>query len=95
MATIKVDSAAMRDKKASFIGIANSIKNFTEEMTREIESTKSDWEGEAAEEYVRRFNELKPTFEAINQTIKNYADFLEKAAEEYDKVENANKSTNE
>ncbi len=90
MATIKVNSTVMRDKASSFKTVANSIKTFTGEMTAEIESLKSVWQGESAETTVAKFKGLADNFEDIYSTIVGYANFLEQAAEAYDNVENAN-----
>ncbi|MBE6574727.1 MAG: WXG100 family type VII secretion target [Ruminococcaceae bacterium] len=90
MATIKINSTVMRDKASSFKTVANSIKTFTAEMTTEIESLKSVWEGEAGETTVNKFKGLADNFEEIYTTINSYANFLEEAAAAYDNVENAN-----
>ena len=90
MATIKVNSTSMRDKANSFKTVANSIKTFTGEMTAEIESLRSTWQGESAETTVTKFKGLSDDFEEIYNTIIAYANFLEQAAESYDATENAN-----
>lgn len=90
MATIKVNSTSMRDKANSFKTVANSIKTFTGEMTAEIESLKSTWQGESAETTVTKFKGLADNFDDIYNTIMAYANFLEQAAESYDATENAN-----
>ena len=87
MATIKVNSSVMREKAGSFKTVASSIKTFTQEMTAEIDSLRSTWEGEAAETTVNKFKGLADNFEEIYNTIVSYANFLEQAAESYDKVE--------
>ena len=90
MATIKVNSTSMRDKANSFKTVANSIKTFTGEMTAEIESLKSTWQGESAETTVTKFKGLADNFEEVYNTIVSYANFLEQAAETYDATEGAN-----
>ena len=90
MATIKVNSTVMRDKAAAFRNTASSIKNFTGEMTNEIEGLKGAWEGESAETLVAKFRGLADNFEEIYKTIVGYATFLETAAEAYDSTESAN-----
>jgi len=89
MATIKVNSTVMREKAGAFKTVANSIKTFTGEMTREIENLRSAWEGESAETTVNKFKGLADNFEEIYNTIISYATFLEQAAESYDKAEAA------
>lgn len=89
MATIKVNSTVMRDKASGFKTVSSSIKNFTSEMINEIESLKSTWEGESAETLVNKFKGLADNFEEICSTINQYAEFLESAAESYDRVESS------
>ena len=90
MATIKVNSTSMRDKANSFKTVANSIKTFTAEMTAEVESLRSAWQGESAETTVTKFKGLADNFEEVYNTIVAYANFLEQAAESYDAAEAAN-----
>ena len=89
MATIKVDSTVMRDKAGIFKTVATSIKTLTDEMKQEIESLKNAWEGESAETTVTKFNSLSSAFEEKFDTINQYANFLEEAAQAYDEAENA------
>ena len=90
MATIKVNSTVMREKAGTFRNVSSSIKTFTEEMTTEIDNMKSAWEGEAAEASVNKFKSLSSKFEEICNTINQYAEFLDTAAENYDKIETTN-----
>ena len=90
MATIKVNSIAMREKASAFKTVANSVKIFTGEMTNEVESLKAVWEGESAETLVAKFRSLNDNFDDIYETIISYANFLDQAAEAYDNTESAN-----
>ncbi len=87
MATIKVDSQAMRDKASVFKNTASKIKSLTEEMTNEINNLKNTWEGESAENTVSKFKSLSSTFEEKFNTINNYAKYLEETASQYDAAE--------
>lgn len=87
MATIKVDSQAMRDKASVFKNTASKIKSLTEEMTNQINNLKQTWEGESAENTVNRFKNLSGTFEEKFNTINNYAKYLEETASQYDAAE--------
>lgn len=87
MATIKVDSTAIREKAATFDSIATNIENYTEEIEREIQGMKSVWEGDAAESSVTKFENFKRAFAERKETIRNYAQFLRNAAEAYDNSE--------
>lgn len=89
MATIKVDSTVMRDKASTFKSVATTIKTLTDEMTQEIESLRNAWEGESAESTVTKFKSLSATFQEKYDTINQYADFLDEAANAYDEAEKA------
>ena len=90
MATIKVNSTVMRDKASAFKTVAQSIKNFTGEMSNEIESLRTAWQGESAETTVTKFKGLSDNFDEIYNTIIAYANFLEQAAAAYDNTESQN-----
>ena len=90
MATIKVNSTAMREKATSFMAVATSVQTYTSEMIVEIDSLKNAWSGEAAETLVNNFKSLAESFEAICKTINQYGDFLNQAATAYDDTEKAN-----
>ena len=68
MATIKVDSTAIREKAATFDSIATNIENYTEEIEREIQGMKSVWEGDAAESSVAKFENFKRAFAERKET---------------------------
>ena len=89
MATIKVDSTAMREKSDSFNTIANNIGSYTEQLEREINGMRSVWEGEAAESTIAKFSKFKEGFEEKKHTIQNYSKFLSQAADAYDNSENS------
>ena len=86
MASIKVNSTVMSDKANTLTGIAKSIKGFTDEMINEMNRLRGTWEGEVAETTVKKFQGLVDDFEERFKTINSYADFLKKAAEEWDRV---------
>ena len=91
MATIKVNSTAMREKATAFMAVASSVETYTSEMITEIDSLKNAWMGESAETLVNNFKSLAESFDAICKTIKQYGDFLNQAAAAYAEAEKANK----
>lgn len=76
----------MRDKANSLKNISKSIRSFTEEMTNEINSLRSSWEGQAAEATVKKFSQLKDDFEGRYNTVNQYAKYLEDTAAEWDRM---------
>ncbi len=86
MAQIKVNSTTMKDKSNTLKNIAKSIKGFTDEMATEMSHLHSVWEGEVAETTVNKFKGLTDDFQERFDTINAYADFLNNAAAEWDRV---------
>lgn len=93
MATIKVDSTAIREKANTFKTIATNINTYMQDMEAEINNMKGVWEGEASEVTINKFKEYKKGFEEKKQSIENYATFLESAAEAYDNSEESVKNS--
>ena len=90
MADIKVSSTSLREKAASFKSIADSIRNYTEDMKKTVDNLRSTWEGTASENTRSAFNKFQATFDEKYETIIRFAEFLEATADEYEKTENAN-----
>lgn len=90
MATIKVNSAVMREKANTFKTVAKSVKGYADDMLAEVDGLKAFWEGNAAEETVTEFKKLALQFEEICKSIESYGDFLESAAKGYDTANSPN-----
>ncbi len=86
MATVKVNSAVRREKATSVRTNAQSINTMIEEMTSEINRLRGTWEGNVAEEAVQKFLNMKSKFEERYTTINAYAQFLENAATEWERI---------
>lgn len=87
---IQVSPSLMRSKAGELKSNASNIKQYTDEMAREIESLKSAWEGTAAETFVTKFNGLRDDFQERFDVINDYAKFLEEAADEFEASESMN-----
>ena len=67
--------------------------SFYGDSQEKIDELKAYWEGDAAEATVTSFKNQKAAFDDIIKNIENYGSFLENAAAEYDKTEQANAGT--
>ncbi len=90
---IKANDQVMREKAAVLKEIGTKITTLGNEMKAEITRLETTWEGDAAELLVARFNELNNAFESRQQTINNYANFLNNAADNYQAVETSNRES--
>ena len=53
---------------------------------------KTSWTSEASEEIVAKINGMKGRFDEYDSVIQSYADFLRKAAEQYETTETTAKT---
>lgn len=90
MADIKVSSTSLREKATSFQNLADSIRDYTEDMKKTVDNLRSTWEGKASDNTREAFNKLQATFDEKYERIINFAKFLETTADEYEKTENTN-----
>jgi len=88
MPSITTNSVVMREKANALKGISTSINSISTDLKNEINRLRGTWEGEAVETLVNRFNTLTQSFQERYQVINSYADFLLKAADAYEQVEN-------
>ncbi len=95
MASIKVNSAAMRDKAASFDKVAVALQGHIGDVNAVVNTLKSVWEGDAMEATVKLYQSYAQDFENIITAIRAYERFLNDAAEQYDITEAQNRTNAE
>ena len=89
MAQVIVDSSVMRDKAKIIETAADTIQKLYQEMLQDVNSTAGKMKGKTIETQQKQFANMQKNFDTFVTDIKAYANFLNQAAEEYDKVENA------
>lgn len=90
MATIKVNSDAIRTKANTFSTTANQIKTLADDINTDVTNLKTYWTGSAAEDYATRFTKMLPVFDEIKKKVDEYTTFLNNTADSYEKAENSN-----
>ena len=95
MAEIKVTSQELKAKSEAFKNYANEFGTNMGEIKAGMQSMKGNWEGDAAESFITRFNQMEKNFESYQRVITEYATFLGKAAEDYEASENKVKSASD
>lgn len=90
MAEIVVDSAVMRDKAKTMQTASSKIQSLYNEMLQEVNATAGKMKGTTIETQQKQFAQMQSAFETISADVKNYAAFLEQAAENYELTENNN-----
>lgn len=87
MAEIKVNSQMLRDSASKITSELNNFQQITNEVSNGLNSLSQTWTGEAFTNFQENVHALNPTFEKYAEVIKQYADFLNTSAEQYDQTE--------
>lgn len=90
MATIKVNSDAIRTKANTFSTTAKQIQTIADDINTDVTNLKTYWTGSAAEEYATKFTNMLPTFDEIKKKVEEFTTFLNNTADSYEKAENSN-----
>lgn len=89
MAQVVVDSAVMREKAKAIENAAVKIQSLYAEMLQNVTTTANRMKGTTIETEKKQFAGMQSVFETFVSDIKEYAVFLNNAAEAYDAAENA------
>lgn len=96
MAEIKVNSQMLRDSATQIMSELGNFEQITGEVTNGLTSLSNTWTGEAFTSFYDNVRALEPTFEKYKEVIKQYADFLNTSAEQYETTEsNVNNATSD
>ncbi len=87
MAEIKVNSQMLRDASTSLMAELGNFQQITNDVSTGLNNLSNDWTGEAFNNFQANVQALNPTFEKYAEVINQYADFLNKSADQYDQAE--------
>lgn len=85
--SINVSTQELTDVAGKIETRKRNLRGKLNEITRKINELKTSWTSEASEEIVIKINGMKDRFEQYDSVIQSYADFLRKAAEQYEATE--------
>lgn len=86
-AVLKVTPEKLLEAAEQFAGAESNIRGITGEMNAIIDGFKSIWQGEAANAYSNKFNELSDDIERMLSMIKEHSQDLTQMANEYTAAE--------
>lgn len=84
MAEIKVSSDVLRNASQNLTTYGTQFTALMGEIKSGMQRMKNEWQGDAADEFINKFNSLDRTFDTYTRVINEYAKFLENAAEQYE-----------
>lgn len=85
---LKVTPEKLTQVSNEFSQSGKTISSLTAEMLSIVNGLKSVWQGQAALEYSKRFNDLGDDIEKINKLIQEHVSDLNTMAAEYQNAEN-------
>ena len=86
---LKVTPEQLMQAADAFAEAGQSIASLTTEMMSIVNSLKGIWQGEAAESYTGRFNDLEDDIQRINGMITEHVNDLNEMARTYQAAEDA------
>lgn len=89
MASFKVTTQTLEDKATTIKTINTQFNGIMEEITTLMHRLQNDWQSEAAEQFISRFDKLKNEFTSYSKVIDSYSLFLTNAAGDYAAAETA------
>ena len=89
---LRVTPAELISISNDFSAKGNAISSLTAEMTNQVSSLTSAWEGEAATAYITKFRGLDDDIQLMNRMIQEHVSDLQEMANTYSQAEATNLS---
>ena len=87
---IKVSSEKLSSAAGEFGTQGNTVRTITDNMLNLASGLISVWEGEAAQTYMRKFNELEDDMQRIFRMIQEHSEDLKEMAANYQNADRQN-----
>ena len=85
---IKINTAQVASTAKSISNLNTKINNDFNQLEKSIKTLNSKWDGTASDNAINKFNSIKNSFYSNRyKTINNMVNFLNNAAEGYEKTE--------
>jgi len=87
MAEIKVSSSVLRNSATVILTQATEFSRQTNDILTNMNAIKNQWMGDAANNFITKFQDVSKSFSAYLKTITDYGNFLNKAAADFEVTE--------
>ncbi|MCR4891184.1 MAG: WXG100 family type VII secretion target [Lachnospiraceae bacterium] len=91
-ATLVAPVETIKSSSTRFGNLATQVNNLMKKMMTLIQNSKSVWQGEANDAYLKKFNDLQADMTKIFKKIDEYRTDLTTIAKNYESAETTNKS---
>lgn len=89
MSRLSVSHESMSEYAGKYITESENVANVISNMDALLASLESEWEGAGSQAYVARYYELKPSFENVQEVIREIGEALQKTSDLYAETDNA------
>ena len=87
---LKVTPEELQTTAGEFGQKGNSMKGLTDQMMEMVKGLSTNWQGEASNTYLQKFQGLQTDIDKINRMIQEHVTDLNEMAEQYKQAENTN-----
>lgn len=87
---IKVDPQDLKKASGEFNSSKGDVKKLTSEMISLVKDTANAWKGNAAQSYIKKFEDLQADMNKMDKMLEEHVTDLEKMAGVYEKAEAEN-----
>ena len=95
MAEIRVSPEMLRSSSQSLTTMESRFATLMQQIKSDMSAMKNNWEGQAADSFISRFNQLERNFATYSRVMKEYAKFLSDSAQQYEATDSKVKQHNE
>ncbi len=78
---IRMSPEAMRGRAAEYLQQSEVVEEVIGKMDTLLENLQAEWEGSASEAYAEKYEQLKPSFTAMQELIADISSALNKTAD--------------
>ncbi|QUH29096.1 WXG100 family type VII secretion target [Vallitalea guaymasensis] len=92
MASFQVTTQLLNDKAGTIGNINERFLSIMADITRLMHNLQDEWQSEASNQFVAKFDQLNNDFKQYSEVIASYQKFLTNAATDYTSADSAIKS---
>ena len=87
MSLISLTPDELRQRAHQYSAEADKVNQVIQTMGNLLNQLQNEWKGEASQAYAERYNELKPSFDKMEELIREISQALNTSADTYEQAD--------
>ena len=87
MSLISLTPDELRQRAQQYSAEADKVNQVIQTMGNLLNQLQNEWKGEASQAYAERYNELKPSFDKMEELIREISQALNTSADTYEQTD--------